>query len=315
MINLNFLALIVVARRELTATIAEFVLGDPNGDNLPAFTAGAHITVSTPSGAMRRYSLLNDGRAPGTYNIAVKKEPMSRGGSVSMHDELSEGAGISVLPPENEFRLELAEHYLLIAAGIGITPILAMARELKRHHADFKLIYCTKNSEDTAYLDTVKQEFSDELILHYDDGQMNQGYDFWDHFATPDKRHTYFCGPAALKNDLLAMSGHWPEGSFHFEDFKPIEIIRAEDKEFVVTFNTTGQTVTVAANKTILEALRAASVEIVSSCESGTCGTCKCKLLAGEADHRDSVLSAHEKKDHIMICVSRAVNGELLIDL
>ncbi len=307
------LTLQVTARKDLARDIAEFTLARPDGTALPAFTPGAHVTVETPSGAMRRYSLVNDGTAPTTYVIAVKREPGSRGGSASMHDDLAEGAMIQVDPPENDFELVPAPHYLLIAGGIGITPILSMARHLTAAGTPFSLIYCTRTPEETAYLDEVSA--LPGATVHHDNGDIDAFYDFWDHFETPGREHVYCCGPAPLMEEIKAISGHWAEGRVHFEDFAGVEVVRADDTPFTVTLAQSGRQIDVPADRSILEALRAAGVATVSSCESGTCGTCKCRLVEGQADHRDLVLMDEEKDDYIMICVSRAKSGDLVVDL
>ena len=302
----------VVAREELTKDICEFTLQSEDGGDLPPFTPGAHITVQTPDGAMRRYSLLNDGEAPEEYVIAVKREAESRGGSASMHDKAQVCTELEVDPPENEFELVKASKYLLIGGGIGITPILSMARKLSEEGKSFKLIYCTRSEEETAYLQEC-QKFPG-AIIHHDNGDLDNFYDFWDHFEEPGSEHVYCCGPAPLMEEIKAISGHWTEGRVHFEDFSAVDAVREDDVAFNVTIASTGRTIEVPADRTILEALRDAGEATVSSCESGTCGTCKCKLIEGEADHRDLVLMDEEKDDHIMICVSRAKSGDLVVD-
>lgn len=305
----------VAARQSLTPLIMEFVLAPDDGTELPTYGPGAHITVQTPSGAMRRYSLTGSGDNPKNYTIAVKREAASRGGSQSMHDEAIEGTELLVEPPENDFPLKNAPKYLLIAGGIGITPIFAMARQLKDTEADFNIIYCTRNAEETAYLDEMTEAYGDRFFVHHDNGDIEQIYDFWDHFAEPQNMHVYCCGPKPLMEEIKAISGHWPEGRVNFEDFKPINVIRPDDVAFDVELAQSGKTITVQSNRSILEAVRDAGVPTVSSCESGTCGTCKTKLVSGDVDHRDMVLMDEERKDHIMICVSRAKRGDLIIDL
>lgn len=307
--------LLVTDRRDLTPSITEFVLAREGSAPLPVFSPGSHISVETPSGAMRRYSLINDGRAPDRYVIAVKREAASRGGSQSMHDNAPVGATLQVDEPANEFLLSEAPKYLLIAGGIGITPIFAMAKHLRATEKPFRLIYCTRAPADTAYLTEIQDLLGEHLLLHHDGGDPDKVYDFWDDLETPDASHVYCCGPAPLMEDIKSMSGHWPEGRIHFEDFKPVEIVRPDDKEFTVTLVRSGRTITVPADRSILEALREAGVKTASSCESGTCGTCKTKLNSGSVDHRDMVLEEHDKRDHIMICVSRAADGELVLDL
>jgi len=306
--------MVVARKRALTPQIAEFTLAAPSGALLEPFTPGAHVTLRTPSGAMRRYSLVNDGAAPESYVIAVKREAQGRGGSASMHDDLAEGDRIEVGLPENDFALVDAPEYLLIAGGIGITPILGMARQLDREGAEFRLVYCTRSADETAYLDEVRA-FGDRAVIHHDGGDIDAAYDFWDHFEKPGRGHVWCCGPAGLMEEVRALSGHWTEGHVHFEDFKPVEVVRADDRAFTVGLARAGIKVEVPADRTILEALRDAGVETVSSCESGTCGTCKTVLLEGTADHRDMVLMDEEKASRIMICISRAAEGDLVLDL
>lgn len=306
----------VDARRALTPTITEFTLTPVEGGALPGFTPGAHVTLETPSGAMRRYSLVNDGDAPGQYVISVKREDESRGGSASMHDDATEGTELNVEPPENDFPMSEAPKYLLIAGGIGITPIYAMANALEAQGKDFGIIYCTRSEEETAYLDELSEKFGDRIQVHHDDGDPEKVYDFWDHFEEPQKMNVYCCGPKPLMEEIEAISGHWPEGRVNFEDFKPVDVVRADDAPFEVELKQSGKTLTIPDDRSILETLRDAGFATVSSCESGTCGTCKTRLLGGEPDHRDMVLMDDEKDDYVMICVSRAEpGGRLVLDL
>jgi phthalate 4,5-dioxygenase reductase subunit len=303
----------VTVRRKLTPEIDEFTLAPAGAMGLPSFTPGAHITVETPDGAMRRYSLVNDGTAPTEYVIAVKREPNSRGGSASMHERAVAGAALTVEAPENEFELVESDKYLLIAGGIGITPILAMARHLSRIGKQFEIIYCTRTAEDAAYLDEVRSLRN--VTIHHDRGNLDNVYDFWDRLAKPGNEHIYCCGPSGLMDEIKALTGHWSDGRVHFEDFNPVSVVRDDDVPFKVTLSKTQQTIEVPADRSILEALRDAGIHTVSSCESGTCGTCKCRLIAGEVEHRDHVLMDEEKSDYIMICVSRAKSGDLTIEI
>ena len=305
----------VAHKRALTDQIAEFTLVAVDGSTLPAFTPGAHVTVQTPSGAMRRYSLVGNGSSPESYMIAVKREAESRGGSSSMHEAASEGTELDVEPPENDFPLTDVAEYLLIAGGIGVTPIYAMAQELERQNKRFNIIYCTRSANETAYLDELTAAYGDRVLIHHDDGDPEKVYDFWDHFAEPQQTHVFCCGPKPLMEEIKAISGHWPEGRVHFEDFKPIDVVRADDVAFEVELAKSGETVTVPEDRSILEALRDSGHKTVSSCESGTCGTCKTRLISGDADHRDMVLMDEEKGEYIMICVSRATSGKLVLDL
>jgi phthalate 4,5-dioxygenase reductase subunit len=305
---------VVARRRVLTPVITEFVLAPTGPDPLPQVSAGAHVTLRTPSGAMRRYSIVNADETPGNYVIAVKREADSRGGSASMHNDAVEGEVLEIAEIANDFALTEAPEHLLIAGGIGVTPIYSMARELEKAGKPFRIVYCTRSAEETAYLDEMQAAYGDRMILHHDGGDPDEVYDFWDHFEEPLKTHVFCCGPHPLMEEIRAISGHWPEGRVHFEDFKPIEVVRADDVAFEVELAQAGRTVEVPADRSILEALRDAGEATVSSCESGTCGTCKTRLIAGEVDHRDMVLMEEEKADHIMICVSRSCGGKLVLD-
>jgi len=305
----------VERRRDLTPAITEFTLIPVEDLQLPSFAPGAHVTIETPSGAMRRYSLVNDGAQPTEYVVAIKREPQSRGGSASMHDQAEVGTELVVEVPENDFPLTDVQKYLLIAGGIGITPIYAMARHLDKLGKMLRIIYVSRSQEDAAYLDELNRDFAGRIKVHHDGGNRDAVYDFWDDLSTPRATHVFCCGPKPLMDEIKALSGHWPEGRIHFEDFKPVEVVRADDTAFEVELRKSGRTVTVPADRSILEALRDAGIQTVSSCESGTCGTCKTRLLAGKADHRDMALMDEEKGTNIMICVSRSLSGKLVLDL
>lgn len=304
------------AKREIALGIWEFELVAPDGTDLPPFTAGGHLSIETPSKAMRHYSLSNNPSERHRYVIAVKHEAQSRGGSRSMVEETSVGDRLRVDQPGNDFPLVDAPGYILVAGGIGITPILSMARYLTDLGKSFKLIYCTRSPEMAAYLDVLSgAAVAGEIIIHHDEGDPDQVYDFWDHFEVPTKAHVYCCGPGPLMEEVRGMTGHWPEPAVHFEDFKPVEVVHADDVAFKVHLSKSGKVVEVPADRTVLEALRDAGISVISSCESGTCGTCKTRYSAGEVDHRDMVLMDEEKSDHVMICVSRAKAGDLTLDL
>ncbi len=305
----------VIKKRMLTPSVCEFTLavGD---ENLSSFDPGSHITVETPSGAMRRYSLVNDGQNnPDNYVIAIKREADSRGGSISMHDQTEEGSTLKFSAPENTFPLKEAPEYLLIAGGIGITPIYSMAQHLANQGKPFRIIYCSRSAEESPYLTELGDMFSDQLTASHTEGVSENRFDFWDYFAEVKNIHVYCCGPKPLVEEIKAISGHWPEGRVNFENFKPVEVTRADDVAFEVTLQKSNQTITVPADRSILEAIREAGIKTTSSCESGTCGSCKSRLVEGDVDHRDMVLMEDEKADHIMICVSRPNTGDLTIDL
>jgi len=307
----------VRGKTQLTPDIWRFELVAPDGAPLPPVEAGAHVTVETPSGARRTYSLSN---APGeteSYVLGVKQERPGRGGSASLVEGVKEGDLLPVSAPINSFPLKPAPEYIFVAGGIGITPILSMLRQVAEEGtAKFRLIYCTRSAELTAFRDELAAPaFAGKVKLHHDGGDPAKVFDFWPVFEKPTRAHVYCCGPKPLMEEIRAVTGHWPEHAVHFEDFaSDVEAVKADDHAFTVRNARTGEVVEVAADATILESLRAAGHNPGSSCESGTCGSCKTRLVAGEADHRDLVLTDEEKADTIMICVSRARGDELVLE-
>jgi phthalate 4,5-dioxygenase reductase component len=312
------LSLRVAAKRQVADDVTLFELRRADGGDLPAFTPGSHVTVTTPSGQRRRYSLCNDARERDRYVIAVKREAAGRGGSLSLTRDVAEGDAIEVGPPANEFAMSKAEpkSTLFIAGGIGITPIRSMIQHLRAEgRTNFTLYYFTRTPTMMAF----REEFADaglagNVVLHHDDGDPDQAYDLWPVLEEPRGAHLYCCGPAGLMEAVRDMTGHWPESAVHFEDFAGVAAARPDDTAFTVRLAVSGETVEVPAGTSILEALRGAGHVLPSSCESGTCGTCRTRYLEGEPDHRDLVLSDREKRDEIMICVSRAKSPVLVLD-
>ena len=314
----NLFVVRVASKRAVARDTFLFELVTLDGGSLPAFTPGSHLTVITPKGVRRNYSLCSDAADTTRYEIAVKRDGNGRGGSISMADELHMGAILTASAPRNNFPLSVrASHSIFIAGGIGITPILSMMRRLKRSESghSFELFYCTRNVEYAAFLDVLQEEFSGLVTIHHDNGDINNAFDFWPLFEKPRAAHVYCCGPKGLMDSVADMSGHWPSGSIHFESFGVDAKAFSENTAFSVTLERSGKRVSVSPDQTLLEALRGNGCVVRSSCESGTCGSCKTGLISGEVEHRDSVLSEAEKADHIMVCVSRAASGELVLDL
>lgn len=313
-----FMALRVVSKTAVAQDIWCFELRHTQGVALPAFTAGAHITVALPSGVRRNYSLCSDPADTAMYQIAVKRDALGRGGSISMVDGVQADDLLSVSAPRNNFELHpRAKQFLFIAGGIGITPILSMVRHLKAQgQAQFKLIYCTRDAENTAFLAELSgPEFAGQVQVHHDHGDLAQALDLWPIFETPGDAQVYCCGPRGLMEAVADMSGHWPFGSIHFESFGMDASGNKANTAFTVRLAKSGVSIPVTAEQSILEALRAGGHRVSSSCESGTCGSCRTGLLAGDVEHRDMVLADDEKAHQILVCVSRARSGELVLDL
>jgi phthalate 4,5-dioxygenase reductase component len=307
----------VTRNDEIASGIHLLEFRDPDGKFLPEFSAGAHIAVRVPNGLLRKYSLCNDPAERERYQIAVKRESSGRGGSCSLIDGVKAGDKITVTAPVNDFALpQRAQDFLFIAGGIGVTPMMAMIRQVTAQGKRFRLFYCSRSPETTAFRDELsKAEFKEKVVIHYDEGDATRSLDLRPILAERKNReHLYCCGPRPLMEAVRAMTDHWSSTAVHFEAFSEAETHKTGDKPFKVTLARSGDILEVPTDKTILEVLRAHGFDVPSSCETGTCGTCRTKLLAGEADHRDLVLAEYERKDTIMICVSRARGADITID-
>jgi phthalate 4,5-dioxygenase reductase subunit len=306
-----------VTRAEKIADgISLFELRHPEGADLPEFTPGAHVVVRVPNGLIRKYSLCNDPDERDRYCIAVKREAHEGSGSTSLVENTRAGDMMPVSAPRNNFALAKSPAgYTFIAGGIGITPIMSMIRHLANAGpAPFKLYYCTRNTEVTAFRQELSAPpFKGKVVIHHDDGALERALDLWPILERP-KGHVYCCGPRPMMQQVRDMTGHWSPSAVHFEAFTEPARNAPDDRPFKVRLAKSGDVVDVPVGTTILEALRAHGLDVPSSCESGTCGTCRTRLLSGEAAHRDLVLSEHEHGDTIMVCVSRARSGELEID-
>jgi phthalate 4,5-dioxygenase reductase subunit len=310
------LTLRIASTAEAAKDIRSFELRRDDGGELPEFTPGAHISLRVPNGLIRKYSLCNDPLERDRYVIAVLREPAGRGGSVSLVDDAKQGDEIVVAPPRNDFPLlKNPAGYTFIAGGIGITPIMSMIRHLKSEGAGrFKLYYCTRSQQQTAFRDELSRpEFRGQAVIHHDGGDLSRALDLWPALEQP-RGHVYCCGPRGLMQAVRDMTGHWSPSAVHFEAFTEPHKHMQDDRAFRVRLARSGAVVDVPVGTTILDAIRAAGREAPSSCESGSCGTCRTKLIAGEADHRDLVLAESERAGNIMICVSRALSDELVID-
>jgi phthalate 4,5-dioxygenase reductase subunit len=307
----------VTEKREAATGIFQFVLVRQDGLDCPAFSAGAHLLVKTPSGEKRRYSICNPPAERSRYIIAVKHEIDGGGGSSSMVHDVSVGTVLEVEEPQNYFPLiGNAKKSILIAGGIGITPILAMAHHLHDKQRSFEIIYCSRSPETTAFYNEIKAfPFGDVVRFHHDLGDPAKSLDF-SFLSEPDEGcHLYCCGPRPLMQAVRDAIKNWSPGSVHFEDFGTSATTTDADQSFEVILARSNRRLVVRPETTILQTLREAGVAVPSSCESGTCGTCRVALLAGTADHRDFLLDEDEYENAIMICVSRAQSDELTLDI
>lgn len=317
---MNEIRLRVRSITALTRSIRSYELvAETRGGALPPFTAGAHLTVTLPSGLRRAYSLHNPPSEAGRYRIAVQREAAGRGGSIEMHERVQPGDMLTVSAPRNLFALAPEGPALLIAGGIGITPLLAMAAQLIDEGRPARLVYLVRQMEDAAFLDEIEALAARglEVTIHADAGDPTRAYALAGLLATvPDETHVYCCGPAGLMAGVAAAGAHRPPERLHFEHFSNDEAApRKADAGFIVRLARSGRSLSVGAGESILDALLGQGLDIDYSCNEGTCGTCITRVLAGGIDHRDKVLLPQERADHIVICCSRATTPELTLDL
>jgi len=312
----------VAARNEEATGIASFVLVASNGDRLPGFAAGAHIDVHVGEGLVRQYSLCNPPSETHRYLIAVLKEPASRGGSKAMHETIQVGDELTISQPRNHFQIAAgAKRHLLLAGGIGVTPILCMAQSLAATGADFEMHFCTRSADRTAFRERIaNSRFASRVHFHHDDGAQSQKFDIQGRLAQPNAdEHLYVCGPKGFMDAVLsaARSNGWPESQLHYEFFAA-EIERSDsDQSFELELARSGRVVVVRKDQTALQALMDSGVEVDSSCEQGVCGTCATRVLSGIPAHKDLYFTAqeHAANDQFTPCCSRAKTARLVLDL
>lgn len=322
------LELTISAIEAETPLIRSLQLRPPAGGSLPAFTPGAHLQVSIPGLADARcYSLVAFDadpaafEAPLGYRLGVRLEDASRGGSRYMHG-LAVGDTVKVTGPKNDFPLHAAEAgerpIVLIAGGIGITPIAAMAASLQAAGRPYALHYSGRNRDQLAFVAELAALAGSALFVHADDdpasrldiGALLDGLD--------TAQHLYVCGPKGMIDALIegAKTRGWPSGHVHFELFAAAAPV-AGDQPFEVELAQSGKVFTVPADKTILDVLEAEGCDPMYDCKRGECGVCTAAVLAGVPDHRDYFLSDAEKAEGklIQICISRAKTPRLVLDL
>jgi ferredoxin-NADP reductase len=312
---------LVVTERRIEAHDQDVVglrLAAPDGRALPPWRPGAHLDLELPSGRLRQYSLCGDPADVRAYRVAVRRIPEGGGGSVEVHDSLPVGSPIVVRGPRNAFPFAVPGHgspaarLHFVAGGIGVTPILPMARLAHRLGIEWSMVYTGRSRATLPFLDEISG-FGDRVVVRTDDehglpdaGALLPG-------VGPDTA-IYSCGPAPMIAVIAAAVREMPSVELHSERFSPPAIVNG--KPFEIRFASTGEVVEVGATRTALDAILASRPDRPYSCGQGFCRTCKVRVLAGEPDHRDSVLTAAEREAGAMlVCVSRADGGRLVLDL
>lgn len=302
----------------LAEDILGFQLCDPTGAPLPGWQPGAHVSVHLPDGMTREYSLCGDPADDRTWSMAVLREERSRGGSTWIHERLMPGSLVRVEEPRNNFPLEPAPNYVLVAGGIGITPLLAMARELAAGTSDWTLLYCGRSRARMAFLPELAELAGPRLHVHADDEQGGPPALAAFLADLPAATLVFCCGPEPL---MTAVREELSDPSIlrveRFRAPQPVDPGPEGESSFDVVCAGSGTRVHVGPDISILHALERAGLDVPSSCQEGVCGTCETKVLSGRPDHRDFLLSEEEKArgDTMMICVSRCHSPELHLDI
>ncbi|WP_432084115.1 PDR/VanB family oxidoreductase [Streptomyces sp. WAC 04229] len=305
---------LVVARRQVAAEgVLALTLRHPLGEELPRWRPGAHVDVVLGPGLERQYSLCGDPADRAVWRIAVLREPVGRGGSAYVHEEMKVGDRVRVRGPRNHFRLEAARRYRFVAGGIGITPILPMLAAAEEAGAEWSLLYGGRTRNSMAFTGELER-YGDRVTLVPEDesGRPDLAPVADD---VPSDTLVYCCGPGPL---LDAVGERCPAGRLRVERFSPAEAQPAgQDRGFEVVLARSGRTVAVEPDVSVLDAVRGAGVEVLFSCTEGTCGTCETEVVAGEPEHRDSVLTEEERAagETMLICVSRCRGRRLVLDL
>ncbi|GAB4347611.1 MAG: PDR/VanB family oxidoreductase [Oricola sp.] len=317
---MDTLTMRVAAVRNLTDRIAEFTLVAADGNALPDWQPGAHIRVKLPGNGDRAYSLIAfdaSRQACSAYRIAVQLEPEGQGGSRYMHS-LKAGDTVSVTPPKCDFPLDADAPALLLAGGIGITPMISMASELAAKSMPFEFHYAGRTREAVAYAEELADAFGSALHLHFDDEPEN-ALDLESTIrALGSGRHLYICGPRGMIDAARKSAGENGIAAerVHVELFDDAAA-QEGDTSFEVELGSSGEVFTVPPGRTIVEVLEEAGIDLVYDCQRGDCGICQTNVISGTPDHRDVVLSDAERAAGkvMQICVSRAKSARLVLDL
>ncbi|AWC24525.1 Phthalate dioxygenase reductase [Aminobacter sp. MSH1] len=312
----------VAAKTTEAQDIAGFELVDCSGEDLPAFTAGSHVDVFMANGLVRQYSLRNNPSERHRYRLGVLRDQKGAGGSIFMHDMLKSGDVIEISHPRNAFPLnEQASSSLLLAGGIGVTPILSMSHRLSTLGQDFALHYCARNLDRMAFRSELETgPFKTQVHFHRDDGPPEQKLNIAELLQwSPKGTHLYVCGPRGFMDAVIGEAERsWPKETIHREYFGKIaDVGSSDDRPFAVQIASTGQVFAVPAGESVVSVLGTNGIEIPVSCEQGICGTCVTRVLAGLPDHRDLYLTdaEHAANDQMTPCCSRALSEIVVLDL
>ena len=317
-INNPWLEVTIATRSVAADKIISLELEPTNGSVLPSYEAGAHIDVYIQSGLIRQYSLTGDPGDSSRYRLGILLDEHSKGGSETIHQNFQTGRNIRIGRPRNHFPLqENVLHSVLVAGGVGITPILSMAYALDAKNASWELHYCGRNENRMAFLSEAAQ-FGDKFFVHLSSGPDSQRFDITSVLHKPSKKkHLYVCGPVGFMEFVVnsAKQLEWETDCIHLERFGAE--IDTNGEPFTVVAKKSGKTFDVLPGETINEKLAHNGIDVPVSCQSGVCGTCLTAVLDGMPDHRDLVQTDIEKatNNNITVCCSRSKTKRLVLDV
>lgn len=310
----------VTAVEQVAHNVHAYTLACDDQSVLPEFSAGAHIDLLLENGLIRQYSLCSDPARRHEYQVAVLLEEEGRGGSAWIHQHLQQDCEVQINAPRNHFELnENANNYLLIAGGIGITPIMLMAARLQQLEKPFTLHYLSRTPEQAAFAEQLSQQLGEQIKCHYSYGDSSKRLDIEELFrAYSQATEVYTCGSEPLLQSILDAAEGKSNISVIYERFSAAPVDESiVNGSFEIELANSGTVIEILPEQSILEVLRAEGHQIETMCEEGLCGSCEVGLLEGEADHRDSVLTADEQAEQsvLMVCCSRAKSTRLKLDL
>lgn len=310
--------------RQEASGIHSYELVSEDGKALPPFDAGSHIDLHLPSGSIRQYSLSNDPTETHRYIVGILRDEQGRGGSKEVHQAFRVGDSLSASVPRNHFQLdESAKKVILLAGGIGITPLKSMSHRLNSLGIPFELHYCARAQENIAFHQELRNlSDSGEVQFHLDGGILGNGLNISEMIQGLEAgSHLYYCGPVGFMKACAQAAKERSDIHVHFEHFKPPEKeggqaeVKVDAGELAIQIQSTGQKIALLRSESLIDVLAKLGVEVSTSCQSGLCGTCKTRYISGNVEHGDCILSDAEHAEYLTPCISHIKSGTLVLDL
>lgn len=309
---------LIVARKEaVTTDVVVLDLVDPDGGDLPPWEPGAHVDLILSGDMVRQYSLCSDPRDRSVWQVGVLRENEGRGGSIHIHDDLAVHSRVDVRGPRNNFPLVPADHYVFVAGGIGVTPMIPMILAAEADGRSWELVYGGRTRDSMSFVEHLEEAYGDRVSIRPQD--VHGLLDLAGLLGTPRPgTAVYCCGPEPLLQAIEAVCQTWPADALHVERFSPKELDEPVLSGFFeVELTLSDVVLTIPPDKSIVAVMEANGIPVVVSCQEGTCGSCETVVLGGIPEHRDSILSPAEQEanETMMVCVSRALTPRLTLEI